>query len=68
MRVGGDNLAAVEYDEQSKTMTVQFKKSGAVYEYYEVPPDVATGLQKAASPGSYLHSNIKDRYEYRRLA
>lgn len=59
------NVVAVEYDEESKVMTVTFKN--AKYEYYGVPSDTAMGIEKAESTGKYLGANIKGKYPFKKL-
>jgi len=64
--VSSSNLASVGYDSATRTLHVEFK-SGAVYEYYDVPEAEYQGLIDAPSKGSYFHQNIKDRYRYRKI-
>lgn len=55
------------YDATAKILRVQFK-GGSTYDYKNVPPDVAAGMEKCESVGKYLHTNIKGAgYEFERL-
>jgi hypothetical protein len=64
--VQSSDLAAVDYDLWSGTLTIEFH-SGGVYEYYNVPASQYIGLMNAGSHGRYFHANIKDCYFCRRI-
>ena len=59
--LASSNLDACSYDVESGTLRIRFK-SGRTYSYKDVPPDVASGLEQASSPGSYFNSSIKGVY------
>ena len=46
--VDSTNLASVDYDEWSATLTVEFRND-TVYEYYGVPPGMYAGLMRASA-------------------
>jgi hypothetical protein len=56
----------VDYEPWSGTLTITFR-SGAVYEYYGVPPSVCDGLLAAESPGRFHHTHIKYNYSHKRI-
>jgi hypothetical protein len=65
--VSSSNLASVGYDPGQRILEVAFH-SGAVYQYYNVPPNVHAGLMAASSHGSYLDTFVKKMgYRYRRI-
>lgn len=64
--VVSSNLKSVGYDLESNTLEIEFQ-SGAVYQYYGVPPEIYEALMRAPSHGSYFYANIRDRYPYRRV-
>lgn len=64
--VSSSNIAAVAYDGDSQTLTIEFR-SGGTYEFYDVPEAVYQGLLNAASHGSYFQNEIRGRYRYTRL-
>ena len=66
IRVSSSNLWAVDYNPQTRTLTIQFR-SGRVYEYYDVGQNVFEGLLASSSKGKYHHKYIKNRYPYRRI-
>jgi KTSC domain len=65
--VSSSNLAAVGYDPATKTLEVEFKGSGAVYQYAGVPQDIYDSFIKAESVGRYFQTYIRPCYEYKRL-
>ncbi|MGE4284759.1 MAG: DUF87 domain-containing protein [Clostridia bacterium] len=60
------NVARFNYDNQSQTLTVEFK-NGGMYNYFDVPEHIYDGLKNAASVGKYLNSHVKRSYRYSRL-
>lgn len=64
--VSSSNLHSVGYDASSRTLEIEFN-DGSVYQYYDVPPAIYSGLMNAASHGTYFHANIRDRFRFRKL-
>jgi hypothetical protein len=60
------NISGFHYDENTKLLTVFFK-SGAIYQYTDVPLEIVTAWQFASSAGSYHAYNIKFNYAYQRV-
>lgn len=60
-------VSGLSYKKSTKTLTVRFKKSGWVYEYYNVGEDAYNYLYKAYSIGKYFNWCIKDHYSYSRI-
>lgn len=54
------------YDSGSRRLRIGFV-SGETYDYEDVQPDVADGLERAVSKGRYFGLNIRDRYPFRRM-
>jgi hypothetical protein len=59
-------IAGIQYDAQRERLAVTFV-TGRVYEYVDVPPDVARAFRSAFSKGTYFNSYIRDRYDFREL-
>lgn len=64
--VRSSSVVSVGYEEPSRLLEVEFK-TGAVYEYREVPSSEYAALMGAASVGGYLNASIKGRYRFRKL-
>ena len=64
--LNSSNLSEMDYEPNRQTLTISFN-SGAQYEYYGVPPQVAEGLRNASSPGQYFFRLIKNQYRYQRV-
>jgi len=43
-------------------------QTGRVYHYQDVPPTIDEGLRRATSRGEYFNENIRDRFEFERIA
>jgi hypothetical protein len=55
---------AAGYSSQTQTLRVKFR-SGAVYEYYDVPPNVWRNFQRVKSPGRLINRTL-NQYSYAR--
>ena len=62
--VTSSNIVSVGHEKM--TLEVEFK-GGAVYQYSNVPPEVAAELLQADSVGKYLAEHIKGEYEYHKV-
>lgn len=60
-------FSAVGYDSAEKILFVQFRKSGVIYSYDDVPSLVYSDLVNAESMGSYYNDCIKGHYTAHRL-
>lgn len=63
---GSQNIKGIDYDENSKEMTIQFT-SGGLYSYQNVPKSIYGKFLKAKSKGSFFADYVKNVYEYERL-
>lgn len=59
-------ILKIIYFTNDKTLVVTFK-SGATYEYLEVPHTVASGFMETNSIGKYFDAHIRNKYNYRRV-
>jgi hypothetical protein len=55
---------AAGYSTKTQTLRVKFR-SGAVYEYYDVPPNVWRNFQRVKSPGRLINRTL-NQYSYSR--
>ena len=49
------------------TLELEFR-GGAIYRYFAVPQAVFEGLIVAESKGAYFNRNVRNRFDYQRLA
>lgn len=59
------NIARFTYDDNNYVLSVEFK-SGGLYKYFDVPPNVFEQMRAAQSQGQYLAQQIKGSYRYAR--
>lgn len=64
--VNSSNLVGVGYDAGSETLEVEFK-SGAVYQYLNVPEFMWERLRDADSIGRFFNAEIKNAYPCNKL-
>jgi hypothetical protein len=60
-------VADIDYDRERKCLAVTFV-TGRVYEYVDVPNEVAASFQSAFSKGAFFNTYIRDRYDFREIA
>jgi hypothetical protein len=65
--VESSTLATVAYDETRELLQLGFC-SGAVYQYFGVPPAVHQALLGAPSKGRYFNHAIRGRFPFRLIA
>lgn len=61
--VQSSNIEKIGYNEEDKILYVKYKL-GKIYAYANVPKDLYESLNKAESKGSYMNSNIKNKFKY----
>lgn len=54
------NLVSIGFDNDQSILEVEFKSSGAIWQYYDVPESEYYELMSADSRGSYFHHNIRN--------
>jgi len=59
-------IASFKYNQASATLRVFFW-SGSVYDYKNVPGEVYEQMRRAASKGTFLNRNIKNRFSYKKV-
>jgi len=55
----------VDYNPEAKVMSITFKTSGT-YDYPDVPEEVYTNFEKAASKGKYYNQVVRWQYSARK--
>jgi lysyl-tRNA synthetase class 2 len=58
-------LRSFSYDAEGQVLAIEFTHSG-VYEYLEVPAEIADALKKAESKGRYFNAHIKHAFKFAR--
>ena len=64
--VDSSNIVKAEYDTITKKMIVEFK-TGALYEYIDVPHSEYTKFRMAPSQGSFFAKEIAKKYRYKKV-
>jgi hypothetical protein len=59
-------IADIEYDSERERLTVTFV-TGRIYEYVDVPSEVAASFRSAFAKGTFFSTYIRDRYDFREL-
>lgn len=60
------SLNAVAYLDHQTILELEFK-SGAVYHYLDVPPEIYGELLRAESKGAYFNHSIRKRFAYAKV-
>jgi KTSC domain len=64
--VESNNVRSVGYDLEKNELRIKFR-SGETYAYDGVPGDVHKALMSAESKGKFVNSDVKGKYDYRKL-
>jgi hypothetical protein len=51
------------YDIINAILEIEFKSTGALWQYYDVPESVFYEMRSASSIGKFFNSNIKGQYD-----
>lgn len=65
-RVSSSCLRSVGHDGK-RTLEVEFRRGGAVYQYRGASKRVATNLAKAGSVGRHFVRNVRNEYPYTKV-
>jgi len=63
--VKSSNILSIGYDLETQTLEIEFR-DGGIYQYYNVPENIYSGLMNTNSHGSFFHTNIKNTYKYKK--
>ncbi len=63
------SIASIAYAPQERVLELEFRQSGEVYQYFDVPAEGYAAFLAADSKGTYLNQQFKPRgYRYQRLS
>ncbi len=66
--VESSSIASIGYAAQERVLELEFRQSGDVYQYFDVPAEEYTAFLAADSKGTYVNQKLKPRgYRYQRL-
>lgn len=60
------SIQSIDYHDDTNTLEVCFA-SGGVHHFSECPKEIYEGLKNAQSPGSYFHTQIRRKYESKKV-
>jgi hypothetical protein len=60
-------IAAMSYNDETRTLTIVYRGKRGVYRYFDVPPEEFAAFRSAPSKGTYLNEVFKAKqYRYER--
>ena len=60
-------IAAMSYNDETRTLTIVYRGKRGVYRYFDVPPEEFAAFRAAPSKGTYLNEIFKAKqYRYER--
>jgi len=66
--VDSTSIAGIGYGAQQRMLELEYRKSGNIYQYFDVPPEEYEAFLQAESKGTYLNKVFKRRgYRYARV-
>lgn len=61
------NIKTAIYNTETSLLTIVFN-NGSIYEYEGVPWELFTKFRMSDSQGSFLNSNIKTKYKFKKVS
>ena len=66
--VESSSIASIGYAPEQRMLELEFRQSGEVYQYFDVPAEEHTVFLAADSKGTYLNVHFKPKqYRYHRV-
>ncbi len=66
--VDSTSIATIGYDPELRILELEFRQTGEVYQYFDVPPQEYGAFLQAESKGTHLNQQFKRRgYRYVRV-
>jgi hypothetical protein len=66
--VDSSSIATIGYDPEERILELEFRQTGDVYQYFDVPSEEYEAFLQAESKGTYLNKEFKLRgYRYTRV-
>ena len=59
--VDSTSIASIGYEPRRRELEVEFRQSGGVYRYFDVPSEKYAELMAAGSKGAYLNQVFKPK-------
>jgi len=60
--INSDMISSAGYDVSSGAIEIEFRKGGAIWQYFDVPETMWHEFLGAESQGKYWHANIKNKF------
>ena len=60
-------IQSIGYDPEQQLLEIEFQR-GAVYRYYDVPPEIHQALITAESIGRYYEAEVRGSYRFERVS
>ena len=65
--ITSSNIHSVGYDPATLTLEIQFRKTEDIYQYFDVPAHIHSGLMDANSHGKYFYRHIRNSFKYSKI-
>jgi KTSC domain-containing protein len=63
--VSSNIIKTIGYGDRKRILEIEFRHSGQIYRYFDVPAEEYTAFMNAESKGTYLNQHFKQRgYRY----
>lgn len=62
---GSSTISEMGYDHDAKQLFIRFK-SGGLYSYADVPPEMHEALTSAKSVGTHFHAHVRGKFKHKK--
>jgi KTSC domain-containing protein len=66
-RLESSSIASITYDPEDGLLEVEFRRTGHLYDYFDVPRATYRALMEAESKGAFLNRIIKPIFDHARV-
>lgn len=64
---GSSQVHSFGYDATQRVLAIRFQNSAFVYQYQDVPTEIAAGFEAAESKGTYVAQHMKGKFEFTKV-
>ena len=65
--LASSSIASITYDPNDGLLEIEYRRTGQIYDYFDVPRDIYRALMDAESKGAFINRFLKPNYDYARV-
>lgn len=65
--LASSSIASITYDPDDGLLEIELRRTGHLYDYFDVPRDIYRALMNAESKGAFVNRILKPNFDYARV-